>query len=306
MMEKNTLAPICLFVYSRLDETKLTVESLQKNILANESELFIFSDGAKNNDVVEKVRAVREYIHKIEGFSKVTIIESEVNKGLSRSIIAGVTKIINEYGRTIVLEDDLLLSTNFLCYMNQSLRFYEDNKKILSISGYSFNLIYPPNYHQDVAFSLRASSWGWGTWKDRWEKIDWQVSSYKKFQHNIFKMSMFSRGGSDMVHMLNKQMSGKIDSWAIRFCYHQYENNLLDAFPTVSKVKNMGFNNNATHSREGGFRFRTKLDTSGKQSFILPKIIKVSPLVLFQFYGHNSFTIRIISKILKFKNTILR
>jgi hypothetical protein len=305
MKNESSLAPIVLFVYSRLNETIVTIQSLQKNILANKSELFIFSDGPRNNNDVSKVSAVREYIRKISGFAKVTIYESNVNNGLANSVISGVTKIINEYQRAIILEDDLLLSTNFLCFMNQSLLYYEDNKQILSISGYSFNFIYPPNYKQDVAFSLRASSWGWATWKDRWEQIDWEVKSYPQFHHNLFKMSMFSRGGSDMVRMLNRQMSGKIDSWAIRFCYHQYKNNLYDVFPTVSKVKNLGFGDNATHSKEGGFRFKTKLDNTDKTSFVLQKSIKPSLLLLFQFYGHNSFTIRFISKILEIKKYFL-
>jgi hypothetical protein len=158
MGKNNELAPICLFVYSSLEETKLTVESLRKNILASKSELFIFSDGSKNIDFLAKVVAVRKYIHTIEGFAKVTIYESDENLGLSNSIISGVTKIISVFDKVIVLEDDLILSENFLCYMNQSLSFYREVKRVLSVSGYSFHLRYHKSYNYDVAFSLRASS----------------------------------------------------------------------------------------------------------------------------------------------------
>lgn len=300
MKNNNDLAPICLFVYSRLKETKTTVESLQKNILASESQLFIFSDNARSNYDLPEVLAVRDYIHSIDGFASITIFESEVNMGLANSIISGVSKIVNIYNRVIVLEDDLILSTNFLCFMNQALTFYEENKRVLSISGYSFLLKYPIGFNYDVAFSFRASSWGWAIWKDRWEVIDWDVKSYKTFQYNLFKRCKFNRGGSDMSHMLDKQKSGKINSWAIRFCYHQYENNLVDVFPTISKVINNGFGENATHSKLGSFRFRTDLDTSNKNCFRLQKEIKLSKPILMQFYSHYSIFMRVLSKIVDF------
>ena len=178
MRNNDTLAPICLFVYSRLAETKQTVESLQRNMLAAESQLFIFSDGAKDCNVINEVNAVRQYIHTISGFAKVSIYECDENKGLANSIISGVTQIVNQFSKVIVLEDDLILSRNFLCFMNEALDFYENKKKVLNISGYSFTFKYPIDYKYDVAFSLRFASWGWAIWKDRWEQIDWELKDY--------------------------------------------------------------------------------------------------------------------------------
>jgi len=158
MKTNNSLAPICLFVYSRLEETIMTVESLQRNTLASESQLFVFSDGGKDEKNIDDVRAVRKYIHTITGFANKTIFESEINKGLANSIISGVTKIVEMYGKVIVLEDDLILATNFLSYMNQALDFYQEKKRILSISGFSFEFNYPLGYKYDVALSIRATS----------------------------------------------------------------------------------------------------------------------------------------------------
>ena len=138
MVEK--LAPICLFTYSRLEETKRTIEALKKNFLAPKSELFIFSDGPKNHETKDKVKAVRDFIKTIDGFKKITIFESKTNEGLAKSIINGVTKVVNEYGKVIVLEDDLLTTPNFLDFMNQALLFFELNLSIYSINGYSLAL----------------------------------------------------------------------------------------------------------------------------------------------------------------------
>ena len=295
----ENLAPICLFVYSRLVELKLTVQSLQKNILASESQLFIFLDGPANLDDKEKVKEVKEFIHTICGFAQVTIYESDVNKGLANSIISGVSKMLEKYETVIVLEDDLILATNFLCYMNQALNYYTDKKRILSISGYSFKLKYPQNYHYDVALSLRASSWGWATWKDRWFVIDWELNDYSSFKWNFIKQISFNRGGSDLSHMLSRRIKGLIDSWAIRFVYHQYKHNYLDVFPIVSKVLNNGFSSEATHTKFKSERFETQLDVSGQCSFTFLDAIEEDKSVTSQFYNHYSFSNRIKDKLLQ-------
>ena len=133
----NKLAPIVLFVYNRPEHTKLTVMALQKNELARESELFIYSDAPKNLDVKVKTDEVRKYIKSISGFKKIIIIEREKNWGLAASIIDGVTKIINEYGKIIVLEDDLVTSSYFLKFMNEALEFYKNEDKVWHISGWN-------------------------------------------------------------------------------------------------------------------------------------------------------------------------
>jgi hypothetical protein len=290
--DNNKLTPICLFVYSRINETRQTVESLQKNILASESQLFVFSDGAKNESMRDEVKAVRNYIRTISGFESVTIYESEINKGLANSIISGVTQIVNEYGKVIVIEDDLIFSTNFLCFMNEALSFYEDKKEVLNISGYSFDLKYPKDYSSDAAFSLRFASWGWAIWKDRWNQIDWELKDYDSFKWNVFKLLKFSRGGSDLCCMLHRQMHGKIDSWAIRLDYHHFKYNYLDVFPIKSKVMYNGFSMEATHTKMKCSTYDTILDITDQRTFTFPENLKIDKHITKQFYKHYSLSSR--------------
>lgn len=116
------LAPICLFTYNRLEKTKQTINALKKNFLANQSHLIIFSDGAKDYKTKHEVNSVRRFLYTIDGFKSVEIIESPINQGLGESITNGVTKVIDNYGKVIVLEDDLYTTPNFLDYMNQASR----------------------------------------------------------------------------------------------------------------------------------------------------------------------------------------
>ena len=264
---KRELAPVIMFVYNRLDSVEQTIENLKRNELAEQAELFIFSDAAKKESQVENVSLVRNYIHKIDGFKSVHIIEAEKNKGLAKSVITGVTEIINEKGKVIVVEDDLITLPQFLTFMNDALDFYEDEKKIWSISGYQFPFELPETYTKSVYVAYRSSSWGWATWKDRWETIDWEVKDYSSYKYNPLRIAKFCKGGTDLDKMLRYQMQGKIDSWAIRWCYNQCKQDKYTIYPVKSLVNNIGTDGRGTHCDPTSVRFRQTLATSFKYEF---------------------------------------
>ncbi len=263
------LAPIVLFVYNRPKHTRQTIESLKNNLLANESSLFIFSDGPKTESDSKKIDEVRSYIRAINGFNKLEIEESKSNKGLARSVIEGVTKIINMHSKVIVLEDDIVCSSGFLKYMNEALNYYEKNEKIFSVSGYCFPINIPIDYKGDVFILPRASTWGWGTWANRWHKADWDIKDYKEFLHSNSMQSMFNLGGEDLTPMLKAQMRGQLDSWGIRWTYAHFKNNAFCLYPVSSKVKNIGADKSGTHTARTQ-KFEVSLDNK-LNSIIFPK-----------------------------------
>ena len=245
------LAPIVLFVYNRLDHTQGVIETLLKNTLAKESEFYIFSDAAKTENGVEKVNEVRKFIQDNSwhtGFKKVSIVEAEKNKGLAKSIIGGVSDIIQKYGKVSVLEDDLKLSPYFLEYMNDALEYYREDEKIWSISGYSFPMKSLKRYPHDIFYSYRGCSWGWATWIDRWKTVDWQVKEYEQFIGDQKWIERFNRGGVDLTNMLKMQMDGKIDSWAIRWCFSQSNQEMYTVYPRISYLENAGCDGSGIHS----------------------------------------------------------
>lgn len=288
-------APILLFVYKRLDTLKQTIAALQQNELAKESDLFIFSDAAKKEEDVTIINEVRAFIYTIGLFKSVTIYTAEKNKGLATSIISGVTQVINQYGKVIVLEDDLVTSTNFLSFMNKALNFYEKNEQIFSISGYSAVI---KNPIKDVYFTYRGSSWGWATWKERWNEVDWDMRDYEKVRNAATFRREFNRMGSDMYKMLEDQVNGRINSWAIRWTYHQFLVQKLTVFPSVSKIQNIGTGDDATHTRDSFNRFRTILDSSGKMEFDFNEEVKLDRYYFKHFLKQYSLATRIKYKIL--------
>lgn len=245
------LAPIILFVYNRPWHTQLTVEALQKCELATESDLHIFADGPKedaSDEAQQKIADVRKYIHTIDGFKSIHITESPINKGLANSVIQGVSEVINKYGKVIVVEDDIVAHPFFLRFMNEALDFYADDHRIYSIGGYNYNFQIPQSYKKDVYIVHRAESWGWATWKDRWDNIDWKIGDAPSFFQSENKIKRFNRGGSDMSNMLKAQLNGEIDSWAIRWDYHMYKHNAYCLRPVKTLVNNIGFDGTGIHS----------------------------------------------------------
>lgn len=281
-----TLAPIVLFVYNRPWHTKQTVEALQKNELAIESELFIYSDEAKNEDAQKSVDEVREYIVKINGFKKVTIIKRKKNWGLANSIIDGVSKIINKYEKIIVLEDDLITGPYFLKFMNEGLEVFQERKDIFSITGFNYPknvFTVPSGYKEDIYLSYRCMSWTWATWKNRWTKIDWDVIDFHDLKTNKEKIKSFNKGGEDLFPMLKMQIEGKIDSWAIRFCYAHSVNNAFCVYPVRSLVNNEGFDGSGVHcNNDKSNRFKNEiLDI---KSIKINKNIDINKEIIDNFY----------------------
>jgi len=270
------LAPICLFVYNRPKETELTLNALKANYLAKESELFVFCDGPKNIQDKEKVEKVRELIYELNGFKKVEIKKKEKNIGLANSIINGVTEIINKFGKIIVLEDDLVTSPNFLDFMNQSLSFYRNFEKIKSVNGYSLSLkIAKKINNSDVYFQYRLFPWGWGTWRNEWDK---ELFYDEKIYLDILNKKQYLKNylGNDIPRMLKGFIEGKNNSWYVRFVIQHLIEKKLSVFPFLSKVKNIGFWDEGTHCSNSINSYVHEIDTTFKRSFKFPNIIKKS------------------------------
>ena len=273
-------APIILFTFKRLEPLRATITSLLQNKGASESDVFIFSDAAKRVEDFDNVNSVRAYITSIAGFKSINIIFAHENKGLANSIITGVTDILKSFNSAIVLEDDLITTPNFLAFMNTALLKYENNKRVFSVSGFMFDIKYPKNYTLDGFFTKRHCSWGWAIWKDRWDEIDWSIADFETFSKSKAIKKQFNKLGADLSNSLVKQMNGKINSWAIRCNYHQFKKGTFTLYPTHSKVENIGFGLDATHTKQKFNRYRTTLDQKNELQFNLPNEIDENKYLL--------------------------
>ena len=273
-----SLAPVVLFTYNRPEHTRATVEALKANSGASETDLHIYSDGPKNAAQANSVMQVRSYLRTIDGFKSVALVEREHNMGLAASVIAGVTELLASNPAAIVVEDDLLTTPGFLNFMNGALTTYAGRREIFSVTGYNYPLPIPTDYPEDAYLSYRSSSWGWGTWPDRWSKVDWQVSDYDEFVKDPMARKRFARGGDDLLPMLRKQLNGELNSWSIRFEYAHCKYDALCLHPIRSRLRNIGFDGSGIHCGVSN-EYDAELDDGGR-GFTLRPDLEIDPLIL--------------------------
>lgn len=240
------LAPIILFTYNRLSHTEQTIDALRKNELAKNSELFIYSDGGKDEDSWNKVNGIRQYLESVVGFKNITIIKRDVNIGLAQNIIDGVTKIINQYGKIIVLEDDIVTSPYFLNFMNDSLDFYEKTSKIWHISGWNYPI--SDENLEDVFLYRTMNCWGWATWKDRWNNYEKNPQKFISIfsEKDICEFNLDN--ATNFWEQVEKNHNKQMNTWAIFWYAIIFKNQGLCLNPTQSFVENIGFDGTGTNT----------------------------------------------------------
>lgn len=245
---KNMPAPIALFTYNRPLHTKMCVESLLGNPLASQSDLIVFCDGAKGADDTEKVIETRKFAKGIKGFKSVSVREAVQNRGLANSVIAGVTDVVNRYGRVIVVEDDLVFSTHFLEYMNRALDIFENDDSVGNVHGHLFRMHGLP----DTFLIRHADSWGWATWKRAWALFEPSGEKLLQTMREKDLLNAFDFDGTyPFSRMLEKQIAGRNNSWAIRWKASLLINGKLAVNAGKSLVANNGFDDTGTNCGGG-------------------------------------------------------
>lgn len=267
----NTLAPVVIFAYRRPDHLRNTLASLRRCEGFAQSPIIVYCDGPRNETEVESVTATRALAKNMLG-ENAEYHFSEMNLGLSRSVIAGVSETVDRFGRVIVVEDDLELHPAFLTFMNQALDRYANDERVFQISGYQFDV---PEL-KDTASALFLPftvSWGWATWKRAWDQFDPLALGWEELRADKELRRRFNLDGVyDYATMLVRQMSGLRDSWAVRWYWTVFNTKGLVLFPPTSLVSNTGFDGSGTHGR-GLLRQFSQAGTTLVPGIILPESI---------------------------------
>lgn len=241
-------APIIISVYDRLDHLKKCIKSLQQNELARYSDLFVISDAAYKQEHVSQINEVRTYIKSISGFKRVYPVFREVNLGGHKSVLTAFHDVLQIYDSFISLEDDIVVSSDFLQYMNEALVFYKDERRIFSICGFKAPFLLPKGYGEDVYFYPCNSPWGIGTWKDRWESVNHDYfDRYSELKKDPKKYKAFTSIGFYIKGILQADSRKEIVAGDLRIYYHMFQHNMCSVFPVVSKTQNWGFDGTGEH-----------------------------------------------------------
>lgn len=245
------LPGIVVFTFNRPQHVKQCIAALARNTLASQCDLTIYCDGPRHEQDVEFVRVNREFVRSVSGFKSVTVVERDVNFGCARSVIAGITESFETHQRLAIFEDDILTSPHTLSFLAASLEHYAKEPTVFSVSAWSPppSLLYVPEYPFDAYFSLRSNIWGWATWRNRWQQIDWAVTDYDAFKENKVLQHAFNHGGADLTPMLQEQMEGRLNTWDIRMDYARFKHGCVGLNPVKSYTTNIGMGS-GTHTTE--------------------------------------------------------
>jgi hypothetical protein len=274
----SDLAPIAIFAYRRADTLAQVLDALERCPEFPGSPVFIFSDGPKSATAANDVAAVRALV-KARLRANMRLIEAPQNAGLARSIISGVGRLCEEYGRVIVIEDDLIVSPFLLGWFNQGLDRFVDEPRVMQISGHMFAGDTPsPNDHG--VFLPMTTSWGWATWKRAWDQFDPDAKGWAAVRADRALRRRFDLDGTyPYARMLERQMNGQVDSWAIRWYWTVFNLGGLGLFPPKTLVLNVGDDALATH---GGVRRLIRKvirrpDTLADRAPSLPSTVEIDP-----------------------------
>lgn len=264
-MHARSFAPVVLFVFARPGHTKITLDRLRLNVYAPQTDLIIYSDAARNSREECLVRDVRELIRSIKGFRSLKVIERETNYGLAGNIIEGVTEVCGEYGKVIVLEDDIVTSPFFLKYMNDALDFYSNDLRVWHISGWNYPI---DSEELGDAFFLRIMNcWGWGTWNNRW--INFERNTDKIIAE--FDRDMITRLDLDGTGVFWSQVmhnhQKRINTWGIYWYVCIFKNRGLCLNPTISYVDNIGHDGSGIHKSKAGRTYSSALNETDNPRF---------------------------------------
>jgi hypothetical protein len=245
-------APIAVFIYNRPDHLRQTLTSLVSCDGFAESPIVVFGDGPKENESLSQIEKARNVAREMLG-DRADYIFSDKNKGLAHSIIEGISSLTVKFGRVIVIEDDLILTPNFLLFMNSALVFYESDEKVFQVSGHMFNI--PSLLNSKEALLLPwTTTWGWATWDKKWSYFDPDAKGWESLLSDQQLRDRFNLNGAyDYTTMLQRQMKGNLDSWGIRWYWSVFKNNGLTVFPPSTLIENKGMDGFGSHGR-GIFR----------------------------------------------------
>jgi hypothetical protein len=292
-------APVVVFAFNRPAHLKKLLDSLAINRYADATSVVVYVDGPRND--LDRGRQL-EIFELLEGqfnFKSLSIVISAENKGLAKSIRFGVSQMLVDSSRVIVLEDDLLLSPSFLEFMNRGLEIYETCNEVASIHGFQYPIA---SDFREPIFFRGADCWGWATWRDRWNLVSFDSQMLLEQIQSSGLIDEFNLSGNmDFYGMLQKQATSEVDSWAI--CWHasMFVQNKLTLFPPESLVQNNGNDGSGVHSGVNNF-FETNLADLSEWEF--PVDIEESDVfknLLGEFYrkslGKKSLAYRISRKL---------
>jgi GT2 family glycosyltransferase len=271
----SPFAPLALFCFNRPRHLKRVLDALMLNDEFRKTRVYAFCDGPRSETDIEDVGKVRRLLHARRKDLDIHIVERDENFGLRRSILEGVTGVVQEWGRVIVLEDDIVVSPFFLGYMNLALERYMHEDRVMHISGYFLPV--DPDGLPETFFYRPTSCWGWATWANRWQHLDLNGPKLMERLQGDAGYRFDLDGAYAFKEHLRLNIIGQISTWAIFWYASVFLKGGLSLHPACSLTANIGHDGSGVNCK-GTDAFKIRIAEAAVRH--LPNTLEEYPLAL--------------------------
>lgn len=263
--------PILLIIFNRPEKTKRVFDAIKTY---RPKTLFIAGDGPRNTAERLLCEDARKIIEKINWECDVKTLFQEKNLGCKYGPITAIDWFFKNVEDGIILEDDCLPSPSFFYFCENLLEYYKETPEIMHISGNNFqNGISRGDKNSSYYFSKYTHSWGWATWKRAWLKFDPAIKDFQNFYNkNLINEIPIAKESKRFWIKNFKRNIIKKDSWDSLWMYAVWYNGGISVIPQKNLVKNIGFDNSATHTKKVHGKI---FESENINNIIHPKNIKI-------------------------------
>lgn len=245
-------APVALIIFNRPELTAKVFESIRQ---AQPTTLIVIADGARTNrkGEAELCAAARAITEKVDWPCRVVRHYADQNLGCRNRVSSGLDLLFAEFDRAIILEDDCIPEPSFFRFCDELLERYKDDERVMAISGDNFQF----GNHQiahSYYFSRFPHVWGWATWRRAWRHYDVTMNDWPRYRDNAWLSQLFDRPKTINFwkEIFQSVYEEKVDTWDHQWTYACWRQNGLTALPHVNLISNIGFGEDATHTRRSG------------------------------------------------------
>ena len=244
---------LLLIAFNRPDHFRSVIDRLRST---QPPKIYVAVDGPRSDQSTDAdlVQQCRDLVAEIDWPAEIHTLFQDHNLGCGRGVSRAIGWFFENEDRGIILEDDVLPQDSFFPFCSELLDRYEDDDRVLAISGCNF---VPPEHLERPDLPYRFSRvphiWGWATWRRSWllhslDMRDWQTrmparrlwtASGKSLHGLVFWRSIFNLMGSQ-----------KVDTWDMQLVFEGMARNMWTATSNINLVDNIGFGEFATHTQE--------------------------------------------------------
>ncbi len=240
--------PVVFLIFRRPDLTQRVFERIRQ---ARPQTLFVVADGARSLEEAEKCAQARAVIEQVDWQCDVYKNYAETNLGCKQRVSSGISWAFSQVEEAIILEDDCLPVPTFFTFCEALLNHYRTDERIFAIAGNNFQdgiSRSPYSYY----FSKYPHIWGWATWRRAWQYWNDQPGLWTKFKelHLISAIHSHPLEQSYWQGIFDTMFYHQYpDTWDYIWSFACWSQGGLTIVPQVNMVSNLGFREDATHTR---------------------------------------------------------